>query len=170
MSMLSLMNCTEPSHNRKRPPFGWSLRKFERLPISGFAVARRVGLTLPSLAFPTAVSDRLIGGPPTPEAHVLRHVLKALVTKAAPVPPGGPPKSAKVSVTGFLLSCSIVQAPFPAVSTNWAATELFVLFTNWSLTRTWTQTGWGAPAAVAGTPSAAIAAGIGDGHVGAVRQ
>src|ERR1700683_4879398 len=126
MSMLSLMNCTEPSHNRKRPPFGCARRNVEILPISGFVAANGAGLTLPLLAFPTPVSDRLIGGPPTPEAHVLRHVLKALVTKAAPVPPAGPPKSAKVSVTGFLLSCSIVQAPFPAVSTNWAATELLV--------------------------------------------
>src|SRR6202034_4458441 len=108
MSMLSLMNCTEPSHNRNKPPFGWSLRKFEVLPISGFAIPRGVGLGRPLLAFPTPVSDRLIGGPPAPEAHVLKHVLNALVTKAGPVPPAGPPKSAKVSVTGFLLSCSIV--------------------------------------------------------------
>src|ERR1700728_3935950 len=131
MSMLSLMNWTEPSHNRNTPPFGWSLRKFDTLPTSGFVAANGAGLCLPLLAFPTPVSDRLIGGPPAPEAHVLKHVLNALVTKAGPVPPAGPPKSAKVSVTGFLLSCSIVQPPVPAVSTNSAATEMLVLFTNW---------------------------------------
>ena len=29
MSMFSLMNCTEPSHRRNRPPDGWSLWKFD---------------------------------------------------------------------------------------------------------------------------------------------
>src|SRR5579885_2949972 len=130
MSMFSLMNCTEPSHNRNRPPFGWSLRKFERLPTSGLVLANGAGLGWPLLALPMPVSDRLIGGPPAPDCHVLTHVLKALVTKFAPVVPAGPPRSAKVSVTGFLFNCSIVQPPFPAVSTNWSARELLVLLTN----------------------------------------
>ncbi len=86
----------------------------------------------PLLAFPTPVSDRLIGGPPVSKPTCSCTCWGALgQQRRGLVPPGGPPKSTKVSVTGFLFNCSIVQVLLlPAVSTNWAATELLVLFTN----------------------------------------
>src|SRR5580704_15384297 len=169
MSMFSFRNCTEPSHNRNRPPFGWSLRKFGILPTSGFVSASAGGLGLPLLALPCPVRSREIGGP-NPAICVLLHVLKALVTNPGPTPPGGRPKSANVSVTGFLFNCSMVVPPPPPVSTNWAASELLVLFTNWSLIRTWIHTGWGAFATLAGTPIAVNAGGIAGGHLDGVRQ
>src|SRR5580704_494377 len=169
MSMFSFRNCTEPSANRNRPPFGWSLRKFGTLPISGFVAASGAGLGLPLLALPWPVRSRAIGGP-NPDACVLAHVLKRLVTNPGPTPPGGRPKSTKTSVTGFLFNCSIVQAVGAPVSTNWAASELLVLLRNWSLIRTWIHTGWGAFATLAGTPIAVNVGGIAGGHVAAARQ
>src|ERR1700722_6458311 len=102
MSMFSLRNCTEPSHNRNSTPAGWLPRKFPRLP----EVASGGGLGCPLLAFPWPVRSKAMGGALTFESQVLVQVLNGLVMKAGPAPP----QIWKLSVTGFLFICSIVQA------------------------------------------------------------
>src|ERR1700693_2418059 len=109
MSMFSFRNCTDPSHNRNRTPAGWLPRKFIMLPIIFGGAAPPVsaaGLGWPLLALPEPVKSSAIGGPPAPESHVLTHVLNVLGMNARPAPP----KTSKLSVTGFLFICSIVQA------------------------------------------------------------
>src|SRR5580704_7219954 len=143
----------------------------------GFAFARGAGLGLPVLEFPCPVMSRPIGGPakptsgspapsgpwPMPLVHVLAQVFQELMTYAAPVG-----RSTKMSVTGFLFNCSIVQPPSPFVRTG---SELLATeFTVEALTRNCSHGGWGAPASLAGTPIARIGGGIGLGKEAGMMQ
>src|SRR5580692_9483076 len=136
------------------------------LPIVGVVFASGGGLGWPLLAFPCPVRSRLIGGAPGFASHELWHVLNELVTNAGP---GGPPKFTKLSVTGFLLSCSIVQACWHPVRTP-AMPAPASLFTNSELMSGWTHTGLASPPSLAGTPNASSVGGTGLGNEAGVRQ